>query len=62
MTIPYLVSEYKPKATLSEWAFVFAAPKLLNALPRFVRETISIDTFKRKYGAFEYIYIDICAL
>ena len=38
----------KPKATLGEWAFLFAAPKLWNAVPRFIREFISIDTFKRK--------------
>ena len=38
----------KPKATLGERAFVFAAPKLWNALPRFIRESTSIDTFKRK--------------
>ena len=37
----------KPKATLSERAFVFAAPKLWNALPR-LRESTSIDTFKGK--------------
>ena len=36
----------KPKATLGEWAFVFAATKLWNALPRFIRETNSIDSFK----------------
>ena len=29
-------------------AFVFAAPKLWNALPRFIRETNSIDSFKRQ--------------
>ena len=34
----------KPKATLGEWAFVFAAPKLWNALPRHIRESISVDT------------------
>ena len=38
----------KPKATLGERAFRFAAPKLWNAVPRFIRESISIDTFKRK--------------
>ena len=38
----------KPKATLGERAFLFAAPKLWNAVPRFIRESISIDTFKRK--------------
>ena len=38
----------KPKATLVERAFLFAAPKLWNAVPRFIRESISIDTFKRK--------------
>ena len=38
----------KPKATLGERAFVFAAPKLWNALPRRIRESTSVDTFKRK--------------
>ena len=38
----------KPKATLGERAFVFAATKLWNALPRFIRESTSIDAFKRK--------------
>ena len=38
----------KLKATLGEQAFEFAAPKLWNALPRFIRETNSIDSFKRK--------------
>ena len=38
----------KVKATLGERAFVFAAPKLWNALPRFIRETYSIDSFKRQ--------------
>ena len=38
----------KVKATLGERAFVFAAPKLWNALPRFIRETNSIDSFKRQ--------------
>ena len=38
----------KPKATLGERAFLFAAPKLWNAVPRFIRESISVDTFKRK--------------
>ena len=41
----------KPKATLGERAFLFAAPKLWNAVPRFIRESISIDTFKRKLKA-----------
>ena len=36
----------KPKATLGERAFVFASPKLWNALPRLIRESTSIDTFK----------------
>ena len=36
------------KATLGERAFVFAAPKLWNALPRFIRETNSIESFKRQ--------------
>ena len=38
----------KPKATLGERAFVFAAPKLWNALPRLTRESTSIGTFKGK--------------
>ena len=38
----------KPKTTLGEQAFVFAAPKLWNALPRFTRITNSIDSFKRQ--------------
>ena len=38
----------KPKATLGERAFAFAAPKLWNALPRPIRESTSVDTFKRK--------------
>ena len=38
----------KVRATLGERAFVFAAPKLWNALPRFIRETNSIDSFKRQ--------------
>ena len=41
-------SNVKPNATLGERAFLFAAPKLWNAVPRFIRESISIDTFKRK--------------
>ena len=38
----------KPKAALGERVFLFAAPKLWNVLPRYIRESISIDTFKRK--------------
>ena len=38
----------KPKATLGERAFVLAAPKLWNALLRLIRESTSVDTFKRK--------------
>ena len=38
----------KPKATLGEQAFLFATPKLWNVLPGYIRESISIDTFKRK--------------
>ena len=34
--------------TLGERAFLFAAPKLWNAVPRFIRESISVDTFKGK--------------
>ena len=41
-------SNVKPKATLGERAFLFAAPKLWNVLPRYIRESISVDTFKRK--------------
>ena len=32
----------KPKATLGERAFAFAAPKLWNALPRPIRESTSV--------------------
>ena len=38
----------KPKTTLGERAIVFAAPKLWNALPRYIRESISVDTFKSR--------------
>ena len=38
----------KPKATVSDRAFLFAAPKLWNAEPGFIRESIPVDTFKRK--------------
>ena len=38
----------KPKATLGERAFVFTALKLWNALPRLIRESTSVDSFKRK--------------
>lgn len=38
----------KPKVTLGERAFLFAAPKLWNVLQRFIKESISIDTYKRK--------------
>ena len=38
----------KPKGTLGERAFLFAALELWNAVPRFIRESISVDTFKRK--------------
>ena len=37
----------KVKATLGERGLVFATPKLWNALPRFIREINSIDSFKR---------------
>ena len=42
----------KPKATLVEQAFVFAVPKLWNALLRFIRETNSIDSFKRQFKTY----------
>ena len=42
----------KPKATLIEQAVVFAAPKLWNALLRFIRETNSIDSFKRQFKTY----------
>ena len=42
----------KPKSTHGEWAFVFAAPKFSNALPRFIRETNSIDSFKRQFKTY----------
>ena len=38
----------KPKATLSEQVFLFATRKLWNVLPGYIRESISIDTLKRK--------------
>ena len=44
LSSPYVNS----KATLGERAFLFAGHKLWNAVPRFIRESISIDTFKRK--------------
>ena len=44
---PLSYPNVKPKATLGERAFLFAAPKLWNAVPRFIRESISVDTFKR---------------
>ena len=34
-------SKVKPKATLGERTFLFAAPKLWNVLPRYIRESIS---------------------
>ena len=43
----------KPKAPLGERACLFAAPKLWNVLPRYIRESISIDTYKRKLKTFE---------
>ena len=39
----------KPKGILGERAFAFAAPKLWKALPRLIRESTTIDTFKRKF-------------
>ena len=33
-------SNVKPKATLGGGAFLFAAPKLWNVLPRYIRESI----------------------
>ena len=38
----------KLKAALGELAFVFAPPTLWHALLGFIRETNSIDSFKRK--------------
>ena len=38
----------KPNATLGERAFLFATPKLWNAVPRVIWESTSVDTFKRK--------------
>ena len=38
----------KVKATLGKRAFVFAAPKLWNALLRFIRETNCIYSFRRQ--------------
>ena len=52
----------KPKATLGEQAFLFATPKLWNVLPGYIRESISIDTFKGKlkthlFKSFSILYI-----
>ena len=47
----------KPKATLGERAFLFAAPKLWNAVPRFIRESISVDTFKKKLKTHLFIQV-----
>ena len=41
-------SNVKPKATLDERTFLFAAHKLWNVLLRYIRDFISIDTLKRK--------------
>ena len=38
----------KPQATLGERVFALAAPKLWNTLPRLIRESTSIGTFKGK--------------
>ena len=46
-TLPSYLN-FKPNATLGKRAFVFAAPKLWNALPRLIRKSTSVDTFKRK--------------
>ena len=43
---------FKSKATLGDWAFMFAAPKLWNNLPRDIRESSSINSFKSKLKTF----------
>ena len=48
------VPNIKPKVTLGERAFVFATPKLWKTLARFIRETNSIDSFKRQLRNYLY--------
>ena len=43
---------FKSKATLGDRAFMFAAPKLWNNLPRDIRESSSINSFKSKLQTF----------
>ena len=43
---------FKSKATLGDRAFMFAAPKLWNNLPRDIRESSSINSFKSKLKTF----------
>ena len=43
---------FKSKATLGDRAFMFAAPKLWNNLPRNIRESSSINSFKSKLKTF----------
>ena len=43
---------FKSKATLGDRAFMFAAPKLWNNLPRDIRESSFINSFKSKLKTF----------
>ena len=43
---------FKSKATIGDRAFIFAAPKLWNNLPRDIRESSSINSFKSKLKTF----------
>jgi hypothetical protein len=43
---------FKSKKTLGDRAFVVAAPKLWNDLPRDIRDAESIDMFKKKLKTF----------
>ena len=43
---------FKSKATLGDRAFMFAATKLWNNLPRDIRESSSINSFKSKLKTF----------
>ena len=43
---------FKSKATLGDWAFMFAAPKLWNNLPRDIRESSSINILNRSLRRF----------
>ena len=43
---------FKSKATLGDWAFMFAAPKLWNNLPRDIRESSSSNILNRSLRHF----------